>query len=65
MKDVEDARPVVDLIWFHEDYASLFAASELDLLGHYLPLGFEEEPYEWVSETSIAPWVVYVLGKNA
>ena len=32
MKDVEDRRPVEDLVWFHEDYLSLFAASELDLV---------------------------------
>jgi hypothetical protein len=24
MKDVADARPVVDLFWFHEDYLKLF-----------------------------------------
>src|ERR1700686_384834 len=35
MKDVEDERPVVDLVWFHEDYLNLFAASELDLVAHY------------------------------
>ncbi len=64
MKDIEDPRPVVDLVWFHEDYLHLFAESGLDLLAHYTPLGREEEPYEWVSETSIAPWVIYVLGKK-
>jgi SAM-dependent methyltransferase len=64
MKDVEDRRPVVDLVWFHEDYLSLFAASELDLMAHYTPLGREAEPYEWLTETSIAPWVIYVLRKK-
>jgi hypothetical protein len=34
MKDVEDERPVVDFVWFHEDYLNLFAASELDLVAH-------------------------------
>jgi ubiquinone/menaquinone biosynthesis C-methylase UbiE len=61
MKDVADARPVVDLVWFHEDYLSLFATSGLKLVAHSAPLGHEDEPYEWVSETSIAPWVIYVL----
>jgi SAM-dependent methyltransferase len=61
MKDVEDSRPVVDLIWFQEDYLNLFAASGLDLVAHYTPLGCEEEPYAWLTETSIAPWVIYVL----
>ncbi len=31
MTDVGDARPVVDLVWFHQDYVSLFAASGLEL----------------------------------
>ena len=61
MKDVNDRRPVVDVVWFHEDYLSLFAASELELINHYLPLGHEDEPYEWLSETSIAPWTIYVV----
>ncbi len=64
MKDVADGRPVVDLVWFHEDYLELFAASELKLAGHYTPLGREDEPYRWLAETSIAPWVIYVLQKT-
>lgn len=62
MKDVEDSRPVVDLVWFHEDYLNLFAAAELDLVAHYTPLGCANDPCRWLSETSIAPWVAYVLG---
>jgi len=26
-------------------------------------MGEEDEPYEWVNETKIAPWVIYVLRK--
>lgn len=63
MKDVDDRRPVVDLIWFHEDYLNLFSAAELDLLAHYKPLGRQDEPYDWLAETSIAPWIIYVLKK--
>ena len=64
MKDVEDKRPILDLVWFHEDYLHLFARSELDLIAHYTPLGRETEPYKWQTKTSIAPWFIYVLGKN-
>jgi SAM-dependent methyltransferase len=64
MKDVEDNRPVVDLVWFGQDYVDLFAAAELALIAHYTPRGREDEPYEWLTETSIAPWVIYVLGKK-
>jgi len=61
MKDVTDRRPVVDLVWFHRDYLDLFAACELDVAAHYTPLGRDDEPYGWLTETRIAPWVIYVL----
>jgi SAM-dependent methyltransferase len=64
MKDVTDARPVVDVVWFHEDYLKLFAAAELDLIAHHTPLGRKNEPYHWLAETSIAPWVIYVLAEK-
>jgi len=65
MKDVADARPVVDLVWFHDDYLALFAAADLALIARYTPLGRPDEPYPWLSETSIAPWVIYVAGPRA
>jgi SAM-dependent methyltransferase len=65
MKDVEDQRPVVDFLWFHEDYLRLFAAARLDLIARHQPLGREAEPYRWESELSISPWVIYVLGRSA
>jgi SAM-dependent methyltransferase len=63
MKDVADQRPVVDVVWFHEDYLHLFAVSGLNLGASHKPLGRENEPYRWESELSIAPWVIYVLGR--
>lgn len=61
MKDVEDRRPVTDIVWFHEDYLALFAAAELELVAHHLPLGRDDEPFDWISETTVAPWAIYVL----
>ena len=61
MKDVSDHRPVTDVIWFEQNYLNLFAASGLDLVYRHAPLGRKGEPFEWVTETSIAPWVIYVL----
>ena len=64
MKDVADRRPVEDHVWFHQDYLELFAAAGLDLLAQHRPLGRDDEPYEWLSETAVAPWVIYVLGRK-
>src|SRR5439155_23420722 len=56
--------PVVDIIWFHEDYLKLFAASDLELVAHHTPLGRKDDPCDWLTETSIAPWVIYVLKRK-
>jgi ubiquinone/menaquinone biosynthesis C-methylase UbiE len=64
MTDVDDRRPVIDAIWFHEDYLKLFAEAALDLVAHHSPLGRKDEPYAWVTETSISPWFIYVLKKK-
>jgi SAM-dependent methyltransferase len=64
MTDVEDRRPVIDIMWSDEDYAKVYKASGLKIIEKRRPLAREEEPYEWVSETRIAPWVVYLLGRD-
>lgn len=64
MTDVEDKRPVEDIVWFHEDYLELFAKAELELVESHKPLARDDEPYEWVNERKIAPWIIYVLKKG-
>ena len=62
MLDVEDRRPVEDIIWRDEDYLEVYRQAELAPRAIFRPLAQPSEPYAWVSETSIAPWVIYVLG---
>lgn len=59
--DLEDKRPVEDIIWSDEDYRETYTRAGLVVADTFRPLGSETEPYNWVSETSIAPWVIYVL----
>jgi ubiquinone/menaquinone biosynthesis C-methylase UbiE len=61
MTDVEDKRPVEDILWTDEYYRETFKRAELVLVQMQKPLAKESEPYEWVNETRIAPWVIYVL----
>jgi SAM-dependent methyltransferase len=61
MTDVDDRRPVEDVVWSDEAYREVYRASGLEAVGKYAPLAREDEPYDWVSETRIAPWVIYVL----
>jgi SAM-dependent methyltransferase len=61
MLDVEDQRPVEDILWTNEDYHEVYKRSQLMPIMTYRPLAKPSEAYPWVSETTIAPWVIYVL----
>jgi SAM-dependent methyltransferase len=63
MTDVDDRRPVEDIICSSEDYQEVYRKAGLEIVRTYTPLGKEDEPYPWVNETKIAPWVIYVLKK--
>ncbi|MFQ5570575.1 MAG: class I SAM-dependent methyltransferase [Rhodothermales bacterium] len=62
MLDVEDKRPVEDILWTDEDYHEVYKRVGLVPIKTYWPLANQTEPYSWVSETTIAPWGIYVLG---
>ncbi len=61
MLDVEDRRPVKDILWTNNDYHEAYKRAGLKAIGTYRPLAKQAEPYSWVSETTIAPWVIYAL----
>jgi hypothetical protein len=60
---IDDKRPVEDIIWPDEDYRETYRKAGLRLIQTHNPLAREDEPFEWVNETKIAPWVIYVLRK--
>jgi ubiquinone/menaquinone biosynthesis C-methylase UbiE len=62
--DVEDKRPVEDVVWTDEYYQETFKRAGLELVETYKPLAKENEPYKWVNETRVAPWVIYVLKRQ-
>lgn len=62
MLDVPDRRPVDDVVCSDRRYRDLFAGAQLEVLEMIRPLTTGEEPVRWVSETTVAPWSVYVLG---
>ena len=64
MLDVKDARPVEDVVCSDEDYRGVYERAGLGVIRTYRPLGRADEPYPWVSETSIPPWVIYVLARS-
>lgn len=61
MTDVEDRRPVEDIVWSDESYREVYKTAGLEVVKIYKPLGREDEPFKWINETKISPWVIYVL----
>jgi SAM-dependent methyltransferase len=59
--DIDDKRPVEDIVWSDESYRDIYNRAGLEVVDMYKPLAKEDEPYRWVNETKIAPWVIYVL----
>lgn len=61
MLDVEDRRPVEDVIFPEADYRKVYAEAGLEVVEVHRPLGRADEPFAWVNEMTIAPWTIYVL----
>lgn len=61
MLDVDDRRPVEDVVCTDGDYRDVYRQAGLDVLQIHQPLGTAAEPYAWVSETTVSPWMIYVL----
>ncbi|SPF32003.1 Methyltransferase [Candidatus Sulfotelmatobacter kueseliae] len=59
--DHQDARPVEDILCTDESYRAVYQAASLRAMQVLKPLATGDEPYPWVNETRIAPWVIYVL----
>ncbi len=64
MLDVEDGRPVKDVLYDEASYRALYAETNLEVVETIKPLATGEEGTGWVSETEIPPWVIYVLGAS-
>jgi SAM-dependent methyltransferase len=62
--DFPDRRPMEDILWTHESYLDVYERAGLEAVATYKPLALGDEPYKWVNETAIAPWVIYVLGRR-
>lgn len=61
---IKDSRPVDDVLWPDEEYRRVYHVAALKVVKRYKPLAREDEPYDWINETNIAPWVIYVLKRT-
>jgi SAM-dependent methyltransferase len=62
--DSGDRRPCEDILWTDEDYRAGFQKAGLTLTGSEKVFAREDEPYPWINETKIAPWIIYIAGKK-
>lgn len=62
--DLADRRPAEDILCTDGSYRELYGGTGLEVVATYKPLARGDEPYQWVNETRIAPWVIYVLAKS-
>lgn len=61
MLDVEDRRPVEDVLCLEQDYRELYAQAGLDVAEIARPLGTPDDPFDWITEETVSPWAIYVL----
>jgi SAM-dependent methyltransferase len=61
MLDVCDRRPVADVLCTDVHYRLLFESAGLGVVDVQSPLATGKEATHWASETSTAPWAIYVL----
>lgn len=64
MLDVEDRRPVDDILCTDTAYQDLLAGAGLSLLETHRPLALPTESFPWVNETCLSPWAIYVLSRS-
>jgi ubiquinone/menaquinone biosynthesis C-methylase UbiE len=64
MLDVPDRRPVVDVLCSDAHYRELFESVRLCVVEAVSPLATGAESVQWVSETTISPWTIYILGRE-
>lgn len=62
--DFEDRSPAADILCPHECYLEIYRRSAFEVLEMRAPLAKGDEPYPWISETRIAPWIIYVLRRS-
>lgn len=63
--DYSDARPVEDIVWPHEDYLRVYREADLECVRVERPLATRDDGTAWKSETSVAPWAIYLLRKRS
>ena len=65
MLDVGDRRPVEDVVCPGAAYQMLFTRAGLEVLEQHQPLGKGSDGIAWISESTVAPWAIYILAPGS
>jgi trans-aconitate methyltransferase len=57
-------RPCEDVLCSDAAYRRLYREAGLAMVAAHRPLGRPDDGVPWVSETTVAPWVIWVLGRE-
>lgn len=63
--DLHDRRPVEDILCTDDTYQEIYGNAGLSVIQVLRPLATGSEPYAWINENTLAPWVIYVLNRTA
>lgn len=63
--DFPDRRPAEDILCTDECYRDVYRRADLEVVATYKPLAKGDEPYKWINEKKVAPWVIYVLAPES
>ena len=56
-------QPCEDVLCTDRTYRQMYADAGLEVIADYRPVARGDEGVPWVSETRVAPWVIWVLGR--
>jgi len=63
-REFKSANPAEDILCTPEVYRATYQECGLGIVAEERPLGREGDGIAWLSETTVAPWTIYVLARE-
>jgi SAM-dependent methyltransferase len=62
-REFSTGKPAEDMLCTDEAYREIYSSCGLEVVTQCRPLGTADDGVQWISETRIAPWVIWVLAQ--
>lgn len=63
-REFKSSKAAEDILCTPETYRAIYDECGLSIISEARPLGREEDRIAWLSETTVAPWTIYVLASD-